>query len=230
MKYKIVIFVFLFFSVNLSSDYYTDASFDIDIINSKGLNRITEGFNKGYLTDFKKMKLIKGFSVNLGYDFYEKYFISLGSGYNFTSSKSYSSFYDVNQSIKYHDLPINLNLKYMFYKLGNFSFLGNLGLSTFFSKLTLATTPYVDSENTNYQMKAWGYSVKPGLEVLYKVDEAFSITAGLFYRYAKTAKYKYSKDMNDHPKGEIVTFMDGSSLTLNVSSVKFSVGILYYWG
>jgi hypothetical protein len=230
MKLRLIIFLIFLFSLNLNANYSTDLSFDLDFINSKGLNRITDGFNKGYLTNFKKIKIIKGFRINFAYNFYENYIISLGSGYDFTSSKSYSNFYDVSQSVKYYDIPINMNFKYIFYKLKNFSFLASLGFGTFFSKLILATTPYVDSDNTNYKMNAWGYSVKPGLEFVYNINKSIFIFTGIFYRYTKTAKYKYSKDINNHKKGEIVTFMDGSSLTLNLSSVKFSLGILYYWG
>lgn len=228
MSFKRFIIIF-FLSSNIYAGSYGNINFGFDFINSKALNQITESFNREYLTQFSRVKVV--YDINIGLNYFVINNISLGlySGYLFKNSTSSSETYDFSQSIKYSGIPFGLATKYYFLNKYNIDFFVSLNLGLIYSKLSLSTSKSGLEGLDIYTANAWGFDLFPNLGLEYEVYEYLKFTTSFGYSYHKTAKFKYGSSER-YEKGSLVKFNDGSNLTLNLSSVKFLIGVILLWG
>ena len=71
------LFVFIFLiSVNSYANvsWFGRLGLGTSYFNSKGLNKITEGYNAGYVTDFSRIHMPLGFSLGVGLKINKLYF------------------------------------------------------------------------------------------------------------------------------------------------------------
>lgn len=225
---KRALFILSFFiSSAYAVDYGYYAGFGVSYINSKGLNMITEGLDQGYVTSFGKIRMPLNFEggVYLGFD---RSKVGLGTGYEFTSRDSYSEVYAVTETVSYRTIPIFAQYRYMFYKGSRWEIGSGGTLGIFNSKISMKNQPSVQ-DNETYGMSAWGFLISADTDVLFALSRNVSLFSTLGFRYGKSASFSYTADTSKHSKGEKVVFSDGSNLTLNLTGLKFLIGIMLSW-
>jgi len=231
--YKRVIFITLFFffvGLNyLSANvfYFSEAGFGVSLINSNGLNKITEGLNAGYGTSLSKIRDPLNFSGVIGVGFGRSK-LGVEGVYEFASKSSYSSIYDVTEALGYSMETVGAKYQYEFFRSDRWSIFSSCSVGILFSSLSLSTDPYV-VEAAPYTMSGTGFSISPAVDFLYKATRRFGVVTSLSFRYAATGSFSYSDTTNRHSAGDNVVFADGTGLTLNVSGLKFLVGITFNW-
>ena len=67
------------------------------------------------------------------------------------------------------------------------------------------------------------------VDFLVRISSKISMSSSLYYRYASTPDFTYSGDTLRHNNGETVTFSNGDTLTMDLSGIRFLVGIIFEW-
>ena len=209
-------------------NYNVYTGFGFSYINSKGLNKITDGLDQGYVTSFGKIHFPLNFEGVFAFGF-DRSKVGLGLGYEFTSRNSSSDVYSITQSVNYKSIPVFAMYRYTYFKTLKWEISSGASVGIVYSKLSMRTSPSVQ-ENETFGMKSWGYTLCGDTDVSYALSENVRLFSSLGLRYAKTGSFSYSSDTSKHSKGEKVLFSDGSNLTLNLSGLKFLVGIMLNWG
>ncbi len=227
MMKKFLITLSLFVSSAYAAEYGYYAGFGVSYINSRGLNMITEGLDQGYVTSFGKINFPLNFegAAFIGFDNSR---IGLGTGYEFTSRDSYSETYGITETVSYRTIPIFAQYRYTYYKSSGWELASGGSIGIFNSKISMKNQPSVQNNET-FGMGAWGFSFTVDTDLSYHLSKNVSLFSTLGFRYAKSASFSYTSDTSNHSKGEKVLFSDGSNLTLNLSGLKFLIGIMLSW-
>lgn len=230
LKIKIF-FVILFFPLFLQASenvkYAPEFKFGMTFINSAGLNKLTQGMNTTYGTEFSNIRVPLAFSGAFYVEFFRSRF-GVELGYEFANKSSYSSLYDITESINYSAVPISFNYQYAFFKSGRYSLLAGVYMGVMNVNLSMSTDPTIIEEQP-YQMASTAFMFGTGLDFLVRISKRFKISSSLYYRYASTTILTYSEDTLRHNNGETVLFSNGETLTLNLSGIRFLVGIILEW-
>jgi len=229
-RFFIIVAVTSFIGLNVLSaevSYFSEANFGATIINSNGLNKITEGLDAGYVTSLGKIHTPMSFSGIIGIGFGRSKIGAEGI-YEFASKSSYSSIYDVTEKLDYSMSSIGFKYQYEFFRSERWGMFSSCSVGILFPNLSLSTDPHID-ETDPYTMSATGFSISPGVDFLYKATSHFGVITSLSFRYATTSGFSYSNTTTRHNAGDNVTFADGSILTLNLSGLKFLIGIMFNW-
>ncbi len=224
---KLVSVFILFSSTSYALEYGFSAGFGLSYINSKGLNKVTEGLDSGYVTSFGKIN----FPLNFEGDFFIGFgnsSLGLGLGYEFTSRNSYSDVYKITQDLSYKSIPIFLKYRYLYFENNRFSMALGGSAGILYSKLSMSTRPSPQDSDV-YGMKAWGAVITAENNFYYAVSNNIRFFSTVGLRYAKTGSFSYTSDTANHSSGEKVQFSDGSNLTLNLTGLKFLIGIMMNW-
>ncbi len=231
---KIIKLIVIVFAVIVLSDrevhafdYGFYSGFGFSYINSKGLNKITEGLDQGYVTSLGKIRFPLNFEGAFALNF-DKSKVGLGAGYEFTSRDSYSSVYGITETVSYKSIPIFLQYRYVFFKKLKWEIASGANAGVVYSSLSMNTQPSVQSNET-FGMKAWGCVFSADTDFSYALSKNVRIFNSVGFRFSKTGSFSYSSDTSKHSKGEKVLFSDGSNLTLNLSGLKFLIGIALKW-
>lgn len=208
-------------------DYGFYAGFGTSYINSKGLNKITEGMDQGYVTSFGKIRFPLNFEGAAVFGFGRSK-VGLGLGYEFASRSSYSELYSITETVSYRTTPVFVLYRYAFFKRGAWEIASGGNVGMLYSKVSMQTQPSVQ-DNETFNMKAWGYTFGAETDFSYAVANNVRLFSSVELRYSKTGSFSYSADTSKHSKGEKVLFSDSSTLTLNLSGLKFLVGIMLSW-
>ncbi|MCX6112988.1 MAG: hypothetical protein NTY22_06900 [Proteobacteria bacterium] len=224
----------LFLSILIPGYVYSSTSFSTDfrmgfsVLNSEGLNKITEGLDAGYGTTFGHIRVPLALSGGLSIGF-SRSKIGLELGYEFANRSSYSSIYAVSENIKYSTFPLGIKYSYNFYARGKWSLWGNLSTGIMWVWFSMNTQPSVVVGNSSFETGASAWYLSPSVEMVYSMTKNIGFSALLGGRYADTSKFKYNASDNRHANGDFVTFSDGSNLTMNISGLKFLIGIILSW-
>jgi len=226
-----IFFAVLLFPVFLyasdSVKYAPELKFGTAIINSGGLNKITQGMNSSYGTDFGNIRMPFVFS---GAFYIEIFNSRIGAelGYEFANSSSYSSLYDITESISYKAIPVSLNYQYAFFNKSRYSLLAGAYIGFMNVSLSMSTNPTI-VETQPYSMVSTAFMFGSGLEFLTRISGRMRVSSSLYYRYASTPGFTYSGDTLRHNNGESVVLSNGEPLTMNLSGIRFLVGIILEW-
>jgi hypothetical protein len=214
--------------VHASPSFSVDTKFGFSAFNAEGLNKITEGLDAGYGTSFGHIRM--PLAIGGGFSFgFSRSAIGLEAGYEFANRSSFSTIYNITESIKYSAFPLGVRYSYRFYKTQRWSFMGTLSTGIMWTWFSMNTRPDVTGVNSAYESGATAWYLSPAFEVLYSITDNIGVSALLGGRYANTSKFKYNSADSRHNNGDFVTFSDGSNLTMNVSGLKFSLGITLTW-
>ncbi len=229
---KILFLLSIFVSL---SHAYAKPSYSINYdmgfsaFNAEGLNKITEGLDSGYGTSFGHIRvplaLSGGFSLS-----FSRSVVALELGYEFANRDSYSSIYNITENIKYSALPLGIKYSYRFYDKGKWRFLGSLSTGVMWVWFSMNNQPSLITGSTSFETGASAWYISPSVEAIYYITRNVGFNAMLGARYASTSKFKYTSADSRHNNGDYVTFSDGSNLTMNISGLKFLIGIILSWG
>jgi len=226
-----IFFALLFISSVLSASetvkYAPELKIGTVFINSGGLNKITQGLNTTYGTSFSRIKT----PVTLLGGFYVEFFrsrVGVELGYEYANRSSSSSLYGVTESIKYMGVPFSLNYQYSFFRSGRFDLLAGAYLGFMNVRFSMSTSPEI-VESEPYQMTSTAFMFGSGLELLTRLSNRIRFSSSLYYRYASASRFYYAGDTMRHNNGDTVTFSDGSALTINLSGIKFLLGLIFEW-
>jgi hypothetical protein len=225
IKKNILLFFVFFMPSLVFCQAETFAKFDIgfSLINSKSLNKITEGFNAGYGTSFGDIRIPLFLSCGMGINYNNwKFFISYA--YGFSRKSSLSSLYEFTERINLTLMPVDVGIGYVFWNNESMELFSTFRLGFLYSSLSLATVPS-SSDYESSGSRAYGFLTSPGLSFLYKASPKVHIVADFGFQYLKTGRFIYTSDTENHERGTPVSFADGSYLTLNVLGIKFLVGV-----
>lgn len=228
---KIFFLVLLFTSTLLFASenvkYAPEIKIGAVFINSAGLNKITEGLNTTYGTSFSKIRTPVAFSGGFYVEFFRSR-VGVELGYEYANRSSASSLYGVTEYVDYKAIPVSLNYQYSFFNSGRFNLLAGIYVGFMNVSLSMSTSPVI-VENTPYKMVSTAFMLGTGLDLLVRVSNRIRLSSSLYYRYASTSAFSYSGDTLRHSNGETVVFSNGDTLTMNLSGIKFLVGIVFEW-
>jgi len=232
--FKILFLILFLTPAMLKAEFSSTIHAGLSYINSKSLNIITQGFNEKYGTDFTNINLPYSFAISVDYK-YERLGFGLSGGYEFSSKQSTSDFVEVDgtriqQTLKFSSIPSSLYMTYDFVSNYVFKMSVLLGGGYTYNLLYLKNSPQVDqtTEQAN-SMYAPGYLVNTGLRFELRNSGNVSFLCTTLFDYSKTSNFKYRADSAEHVKGDQVLFEDGSALTLNLTGLKFLLGIKFIW-
>lgn len=228
---KIFLLFLLFFLSNElcpSPSISTGLDFGFNLINSSGLNKISEGLDEGYGTSFGRircpMTLMGSLSVGFG-----RSKIGIEFGYEFANSDSYSSIYSVTESLKYSALPVGVRYSYKIIDGSKWSLWSRISTGMMLTSFSMGTQPSVKTLDLAYESEAMAWYLSPALECIYTATENIGFSMMFGARYANTSQFRYNISDDRHDSGDYVVFSDGSNLTMNISGLKFSLGIILSW-
>jgi len=230
MKVKIFLFAFLlpvslFAAANVK--YAPEFNFGSTFIDSAGLNKITQGMNTSYGTDFSNIRTPLVFSGAFYVEFFRSR-VGAEIGYEYANRSSSSSLYGITESIGYRAIPISLNYQYGFFNSGRYSLLAGTYIGFMNVTLSMSTDPLI-VEKQPYNMVSTAFMLGTGLEFLVRMSSKVCLSSSLYYRYASTPEFTYSGDTLRHNNGEKVVLSNGDPLTMNLSGIRFLVGIILEW-
>ncbi|MEI6092732.1 MAG: hypothetical protein WCQ47_03510 [bacterium] len=206
----------------------TDLSFCFNFINSSGLNKITEGLDAGYGTSFGRIKFPMSLlgSFSLGFN---RAKIGIEFGYEFANSNSYSSTYNITENLSYSAFPIGVRYSYMLVGKEKWSLWSRVSTGIMLTNFSMNTQPSVSALSSSYSSEAIAWYFSPAFDCIYLATKNIGFITTLSARYANTSNFSYNTLDGRHNRGDYVVFSDGSNLTMNVSGLKFSLGIILSW-
>ena len=217
--------LFLFASENVK--YAPEFKLGTAFINSGGLNKLTQGMNTSYSTDFSNIRMPLVFCGAFYVEFFHSR-VGVELGYEYANKTSYSSLYDITESINYSSVPISLNYQYRFLNRGRYSLLAGTYIGFMNISLSMSTNPTI-VENSAYDMVSTSFMFGTGLDFLVRVSDKIRLSSSLYYRYASAPGFTYSGDTARHNNGEAVLLSNGEPLTMNLSGIRFLMGIILEW-
>jgi hypothetical protein len=217
----------LFLHASESVKYATELKLGTTFINSGGLNKITQGTNSVYGTDFSNVRMPLVFSGTFYLEFFNSR-IGAEIGYEYVNKFSYSSLYDITESIYYGAIPVSLNYQYRFLNRGRYSLLAGTYIGFMNVTMSMSTDPAI-VEQQSYNMVSTAFMLGTGLDFLTRISTHFRLSSSLYYRYASTQGFTYSGDTLRHNNGEKVLLSNGEALTMNLSGIRFLIGIILEW-
>lgn len=231
LRIKIFLLALLFVSPVLSASetvkYAPEFKIGTVFIDSAGLNKITEGLNTSYGTGFSKIRMPGTFSGGFYVEFFRSR-VGVELGYEYADRSSSSSLYGVTESVNYRAIPFSLNYQYSFFNSGRFNLLAGVYVGFMNVSLSMSTSPTI-VESQPYNMTSTAFMLGTGLDFLVRVSKRLRLSSSLYYRYASTNEFQYSGDTLRHNNGDTVVFSNGDTLTMNLSGIKFLIGIIFEW-
>jgi hypothetical protein len=207
---------------------YVDVAGDFSYCDSKGLNRLTDGFNSGYGTSFSPIHVPLGINMEIGVRT-ENMEYGFVFGFNYASRSSLSSIYSYTQDIRLGLMPLGISVKYFWYSASRFFVSSGLSATAYRASLSTYSSPNPLKEG-DIGMRAWGGAATAFINLDYEVTRKTFLTSSLGFRYSRTANLKYTTNNGGHNEGDYVLFNDGTNLTLNLSGLNFLVGLKFYFG
>jgi len=211
-----------------STSFSSDIKMGFSVFNSGGLNKITEGLDAGYATSFGHIRVPLALSggISLGFS---RSKIGFELGYEFSNNDSFSSVYMVSEHVKYSAFPLGIKYSYNFYSKGKWSLWGNVSTGLIWTWLSMSTQPSVIGSDSSFESGALAWYFSPSFEAVYSMTKNIGFSALLGARYANTSNFRYNASDSRHNNGDFVVFSDGSNLTMNISGLKFLIGIILSW-
>ena len=227
ISFLVLLFASPFLSASENVKYAPEIKIGTVFINSGGLNKITEGLNTAYGTSFSKIRN----PVAISGGFYVEFFrsrVGVELGYEYANRSSYSSLYGVTEYVDYRAIPFSLNYQYSFFNSGRFDLLAGVYVGFMNVSLSMSTSPAI-VEDQPYKMVSTAFMLGTGLDLLIRVSKRIRLSSSLYYRYVSAPQFNYSGDTLRHNNGDTVAFSNGDTLTMNLSGIKFLLGIIFEW-
>ena len=196
-------------------------------MNSGGLNNVTEGLNTSYGASIDKIRTPLSFYGAFYVEFFRSR-VGVELGYEYANRSSFSSLYGVTENVNYSAIPVSLNYQYSFFNSGRFNLLAGVYVGAINVSLSMSNFPAV-VEVQPYKMISTAFMMGTGLDFLVRVSGRIRVSSSLYYRYASAPAFHYSGDTLRHNNGDTVAFSNGDTLTMNLSGIKFLLGIIFEW-
>ena len=229
-KFKISLILLLLSSSLYSNEnvkYISQVKMGFAFINSAGLNKITEGLNTSYGTSFGKIRVPADISGAFYIGLYRSR-VGVELGYEYANRSSTSSLYGIDETVNYSAVPVSLNYQYSLLDTGRFELLAGAFIGFMNVSLSMSTDPMIVEEQA-YKMVATAPMWGCGLDLNTRISKYFKFSSSLYYRNASTEEFLYSGVSLRHNNGDKVRFSDGSALTMDLSGIKFLLGIIFEW-
>ncbi|MBN1114526.1 MAG: hypothetical protein JXA66_04235 [Oligoflexia bacterium] len=192
------------------------------------MNRITGGFNPEYAMNFSHMHLPYIAFAGIGID-RVRWSLGINFSFEYNIKASVSELFGFTEKIRLINLPLFFKFRYLLWKTGCLFFYSNAGFGYFFSRLYLEADPAPD-ESGAYFIYSNGVVAFTGLTAEYPLTKSLLLWFATDFWYAGSAAYRYGNEGVQYDKNEIVMFADGTDLTLNLTGLKFILGIKFKWG
>ncbi len=216
-----------FLSASDNVKYASEIKIGALFINSSGLNKLTEGMNTSYGTDFNKLRVPVAFSGSFYIEFFRSR-VGVELGYEYANRSSYSSLYEITEYIDYRSVPISLNYRYAFFRAGRLELLAGVNIGFMNVLLSMSNSPEI-AETQPYRMGATAFMLGAGLDLYTRLFDSIKLSTSIYYRYASAPAFYYLEGTLRHNNGDTVRFSNGDALTMDLSGIKFSIGIIFEW-